>query len=237
MRASLLLLALNLLVMPAWAEGALRVSPVTLSLSAPQMATTLTLENPGDVPANVQVRVFRWTQQNGVDRLEPTRSTVVSPPIMTLAPGARQTVRVIRIAKDPIQGVESDRILVDQLPEAPTGAGGRVAFVVRQSIPVFFNGAAVRASPVRWTVRLGAHDVILEAANPGDLPVRIATPAIETGGNTIPLSDGLVGYVLGGSTMQWRLARPPGLASGSDVLAYRDLTGAVRVPITVRSGG
>ena len=67
----------------AFASG-LQVSPVTLTLSPTQAADGLWLSNTGDNVVNAQVRVFRWTQEGGEDKLTPSRGLLVSPPMLQL---------------------------------------------------------------------------------------------------------------------------------------------------------
>ena len=97
--------------------ASLRVAPTTISLVAPDAASVLSLRNDDKRPINVQIRVFRWTQVDGVDRLEPARDVVASPPAARLAGGAATTVRIVRVSKAPVSGEESYRLLVDELPD------------------------------------------------------------------------------------------------------------------------
>ena len=108
------------------AAAGLQVSPVSLTLAANQTAEGLWLSNTENTPVNAQVRVFRWTQEGGEDKLTPTRALVISPPMLQLAAGDRQLVRVIRLGAPPsgpgaVQ--EAYRMIIDELP---VNAGGKV---------------------------------------------------------------------------------------------------------------
>lgn len=85
---------------PALAAG-LQVTPTSLTLQAKQSADGLWLSNTGSKPLQAQVRVYRWTQENDEERFEATRALAISPPMLELAPGARQLVRVIRLGAPP----------------------------------------------------------------------------------------------------------------------------------------
>jgi fimbrial chaperone protein len=240
MRHLIVALLVVFLSAPATAAGALRVTPITLSLAAPAMATTLTLENAGDRPVNVQMRTFRWSQTGGRDILVPTQSVVVSPPVVQLAPGGRQTVRVLRIERTPAAGVESYRVLIDQLPPAGRGADGRVAFMVRQSVPLFYASADASGPRIEWRVSVSGGRIALAATNTGDTPVKVANPMLDdAGGGRAVLSDGLLGYVLGGSAMRWTIEPPSGRLPrpGAAKLSLRTDAGVVNVPVTIRPGG
>ena len=87
MRKILTSLAALMVMSAVTAEAAtLRVSPITVDLSMPRNSATLRLRNDADRPMDVQVRVFRWTQEGGVDRYEPTTAVIASPPATRLAP-------------------------------------------------------------------------------------------------------------------------------------------------------
>ena len=93
------------------------VSPVSLDISAPRKSTKLNLENRGEEPVTVQIWVFRWENNDGKDSLTPTSSAVASPPVATLKPHGKYTVRIVRVANEPVASEENYRLLVDQLPK------------------------------------------------------------------------------------------------------------------------
>jgi fimbrial chaperone protein len=238
-RCLLTALFIGVLITPVVAAGSLRLTPVTLALTAPRSAATLTLENSASRAINVQLRVFRWTQVDGEEHLEPTRAVVASPPIVRLAPGVQQTLRILRIDPHPVDGVETYRLWVDQLPDPADNRSGRVSFVVRQSVPVVFAAPTAAAPRVEWAASLSGGVVTLTAANAGDIPMKIAGAALERadGARTI-LAEGLLGYVLGGSTMRWTVAPTAGPPPkpGAAFLSLRTDTGIVHAPITVGAG-
>src|SRR5215217_7487592 len=65
--------------------ASLQVTPLLVEVAAPGATSTLTLRNQGTQPVNGQIRVFRWTQANGQDVLEPMDAVVASPPMASLA--------------------------------------------------------------------------------------------------------------------------------------------------------
>jgi fimbrial chaperone protein len=182
----------------------LQVEPVLIDVTAPAAASTITLRNEGTAPINVQVRIFRWSQVDGKETLEPTEDVVASPPAVALSPKANYITRIVRVTKRPVAGEESYRILVDQLPDATQQKGNTVNLLMRCSIPVFF-GAADRGTPkVAWTVAVTGSKVKVTAHNEGERRIRIATLNVRDGkGKTVTFGKGLVGYVLGKSSVSW----------------------------------
>ncbi|WP_243649329.1 fimbrial biogenesis chaperone [Luteibacter rhizovicinus] len=205
--AALLAAWLACVQVTAMASG-LQVSPIGLQLAANAQADALWLTNTGTNTIQAQVRVFRWTQVDGKDRLEPTRDLIVSPPMISVAPGDRQLIRVIRSVDAPVGTELAYRVLVDELPLDQEAKPG-LRFVLRYSIPIFLvpsDGA--KTATLRATWRDGPDGTALEVRNSGSGHAQIADLAIVGAqNNRTVLLPGLVGYALPGSTMSWRV--PP----------------------------
>jgi fimbrial chaperone protein len=217
----------------------LRVEPVLLELNAPAAAGILTLRNDGDVAVTVQTRVYRWSQAAGRESLDPTTNVVASPPIVTLAPKADYTVRIVRTLNQPVHGEESYRILVDQLPDGRRQAQSSVAIVIRQSIPIFFRGSQITKANVSWSLTQERDGIAVTANNAGDERLRIASLHLrDTAGSIVDFGDGLIGYVLGRSSMKFTVPKPPAGfgVRGPVLISAMSQTGAIRaeVPLQLR---
>lgn len=188
------------------AAATLRVSPVVIDLPDPQRAAVLTLANTEDRPLSVQVRVFRWTQTDGRDQLTPTRDVAVSPPATTLKAGAQHLVRVVRTAEGSPPDEESYRVLVDEIPDPAALRRGGVAFVLRQSLPVFFGSDRTAKPDVTWRLTRDGKGVALTARNTGARRLRISEMVLaDARGAVVERKPGLLGYVLSGAEMRWPL--------------------------------
>ena len=87
--------------------GSLQVAPVSIEAVAPAAAATISLRNKSTAPLNAQIRVFRWAQEGGEEKLIPSDAIVASPPMATLA-ARRGIYRAPRTAvKEPVQGEET----------------------------------------------------------------------------------------------------------------------------------
>jgi len=105
----------------AMASG-LQVAPVTLSLQPSQNADGLWLSNTGDNVIHAQVRVYHWAQDANGDQLTLSQGLVISPPILQLAVGEQQLVRVIRLGAPPNgSGAVEDSCTTDIALESATG--------------------------------------------------------------------------------------------------------------------
>lgn len=211
-------LALALLVLPgvcapAWAAS-LQVAPTSVELQPGEKGEAVWLSNTdADAPVRAQVRLFRWTQHDGEDRLEPTRDLAISPPLVELAGSARQLVRVIRTGAPPTGAETSFRIIVDEVPSAASDEQTGLKFLLRYSIPVFVLPAGDAPISYELSPRLERNGdaATLVVGNRGGRHAQLADLAyIDASGKRRVLMAGLVGYVLPGQTMRWAL---PGSAS------------------------
>lgn len=201
-------LTLSLLMTGALAGAAaqaaqLHVRPVNLQLIAPKQASKLVLANRGNTPISAQVRVFRWVQKNGKDTLVRTRDVVASPPLLKMRPRAENIVRVVRLIKRPVQGEESYRLLVDEIPQKRRLQGSGVIFALRYSIPVFFTAPDATPPKVSWSATTQKGWLVLNARNAGQRHDKISKLKVVMNGRTHTLHAGLAGYVLGGAKRTW----------------------------------
>ena len=191
----------------------LQVAPTGLEFGAGVAAQALWLTNTGDEELRAQVRAFEWTQAEGSDTLAPTQKLVASPPMLVLAPGQRQLVRVIR--PESSQGADESafRLLVDELPKDAQSSG--VQYVLRYSVPVFVGGPSqVSAPALEWNVHADAGALVLEARNRGGRRAQVAgVEWLAPGSTAVELVPGLLGYVLAGSTMRWSVDAPSSRAT------------------------
>lgn len=194
--------------------ASLQVSPTSITLTPSQSADALWLSNSGTAPLNVQLRVFRWTQSGGTESLDPTQDVIASPPMQTIAPGARQLVRVIRPGGTPVTAESTYRIVVDELPDGDPQQG--LQFVLRYSVPVFVlpSGKAPDAQLQAAFVTEDDGKPALEVRNTGGGHAQLADLAYAAPGGEIVVLPGLVGYVLPGQTMRWTLPGVPARYTG-----------------------
>ena len=209
--------------------GSLQVEPVVLDVTAPGAASTITLHNSGATPINAQIRVFRWSLVNGEEKLEPTDDVVASPPSVTLAANAKNVARIVRVAKNPVAGEESYRLLVDQIPDLSQQKNGAVNLMVRYSLPVFFGAANKKNPTIAWSVAVKGDKVTLAAHNTGDRRLRISALSVKDAhGRSISLGSGLAGYALGQSTKSWTIPAHGFASSGSASISAQSDGGPVQ---------
>ncbi|WP_336170302.1 fimbrial biogenesis chaperone [Acinetobacter sp. 161(2023)] len=117
----------------------IRLSPVNVEILSHQNASSISLYNQSNESADLQIRVFEWTQKNGQDQLTATDEIAISPPFLKLQSNDSYNLRVVRINPAPISGEKTYRIIIDELPKPIDSrkAAQGVNVLLRSSLPVF----------------------------------------------------------------------------------------------------
>ncbi len=230
----------------AHAASSVLIWPIDPVLEADQQASALWLENRGSETANLQIRVFGWSQSGFAEQYQNQRDVIGSPPVAKIEPGQKQLVRLTRTKEVPPGQELAYRIIIDEIPSAQpaTADGGKTAaairFQMRYSVPLFAYGAGlwskedssrardpkgVGLPQLSWrTVAVDGRPYV-EVRNLGAVHARLTDVAIKQAGQSRPLAEGLLGYVLPGAVMRWPA---PGPLAGDSALQVR-VNGAPQV--------
>ncbi len=201
--------------------ASLAVWPINPRIDAPDSATMVWVKN-NDVKEEIvlQARVLTWSQQNNQDHYEAQDDLVVSPPLVTVKPGAQQVFRVVH-RKGAVTGVPQElsyRLMIDEIPVATKLDGTALSFQMRYSLPLFVgvpsdyekkNSVERQTTTARYLrYRLIESPAkTIEIINNGKANVRLSKVKIlqENNAETTLISEGLLGYVLVGANRQWPL--------------------------------
>lgn len=232
----------------AHAAGSVLLWPINPVLEADQSATAVWLENRGKKPITLQVRVLAWRQANYEDDYTAQKDIVASPPFALIEPGKRQLVRLIRQGPQPARAEDAYRIVIDEVPSAspdqPQGLG--VQFQMRYSLPLFVTASGVWTQPrtdidrdpatatqpkLNWQLTMTQGARYLEIHNTGSVHARLSQVRWSGHGADVTLSNGLLGYVLAGERMRWKLPSnvvpKPGMRLSAQLA---DNTSAIEIP-------
>ncbi|MFC0338167.1 fimbrial chaperone protein [Kushneria avicenniae] len=222
LRTLLLLSSLTLMASGALAASSVLIWPINPTLSAEQKARPLWLENQANVPATLQIRIFRWQQRDQGNDYQPQDDVLPSPPVVTIAPGDRQLVRLTLTGAAPGTGEDAYRILVDEIPDVASDrrpANSRVQFRMRYSVPLFVTSPAVPEDTERadrslnWEIVKEGGKRYLRIHNEGPVHVRLTRVHMDQ----VTLAEGLLGYVLAHASRQWPL--PDNVRAGQTLKA------------------
>lgn len=209
-RTSILLAALAAVAAPTANAGSFSVSPVRIFMEARDRATGVTIINEGDTDLVMQAELFEWKQKpDGTDDLRPTQDLVLAPPILRLAKGARQVVRLANL-RPPQPGEQlTYRLIVRELPEAlqPTQPGVQIQVALAFSLPVFITPPGARRALQCSATRASPSTIRATCANQGQAYAQPSAMTLTTpGGNTLLSGDIKGGYILPGITRSFELA-------------------------------
>jgi fimbrial chaperone protein len=137
--------ALGLMVvaaMPLAHAGQFSVTPVRIFMDAKDRATAITLTNDGDTELVMQADIYVWTQKpGGEEDLALSEDMILAPPIIKLAPKARQVLRLANL-KPVLPGQQQTyRMIVREIPEAKPADTKNVQLQIALafSLPVFIS--------------------------------------------------------------------------------------------------
>lgn len=216
---NLLLFVVLTVIAPQAYASALLIWPIHPVIENDQPATALWLENRGSEPTLIQLRVFAWEQKNGENQYYPQEDVIGSPPMMEIAPGQRQLVRLIRQVPTPPGKEQAWRVILDEIPTSGTTQAtgnvphGGISLQMRYSLPLFGYGEGfdVTQEESRHSTALGWRLInddgrrFLEVTNQGNKHARLTDVAIIEAGRRNVIASGLLGYVLAGSSQRWPL--------------------------------
>lgn len=125
-------LLLAALAGPAGAAS-LSVAPTRVELGPDARSGTVTLQNDAAVAVTLQVQTFAWPRSTASADLEPTRELLAVPPVFSLAPKAKQIIRVALRGPAAGPGEQAYRLLITEVPEQREGPGAGVQFALRSA--------------------------------------------------------------------------------------------------------
>lgn len=219
--------------------ASLRITPVILDLNALTRSGSIAVTNISDEPVTLQIRAFRWSQSDGQEQITETRDVIASPPLARLGPGETYTLRVLRVATNPVVGEESYRLIVDEVPRPPdpAAAGQNVKMVLRSSLPVFFS--EVGSKPIlQFQAWNEAGRILVKVENKGTRYAKLVGLTLSAGDRAISMRSAQNGYVLPGQSILFEavgdnLAAFAGAASGASAELVSGQGSSIEVRQTV----
>ena len=202
--------------LPAFA-GSLTVAPTTIDLKSDRDIGVLHLANESGAPVVAQLEAFDWTQENGADKLTPSTSLIVSPPMAKLAPGADQIVR-LQAADAGGASERTFRLLVTQLPDPAAPKVQGVNLLLQFSVPVFVHVEAPREEAnVSFRAGVRGGGLWLSARNAGHAHLKLSRIDLSVGGaHGKRVSTSGLFYLLAGAERTWTFPGTP-IANGEPV--------------------
>lgn len=209
MRAALLLTsvicALSIEAAPA---ANLQVAPTTIEVGDDGGSATIQISNRDERPVAVQVQAYAWNQTVEGEKLEKSDEIQVSPPFARVAPGERQTIRLM-VPKS-ASGQKAYRLILSELPDPATLAAEKSAIrvLLQFSIPVFV-GQNTSTAKLEWKAANQNGNTKISVHNAGGGRAKLADfDVIRENGQRQTVKLGASRYVLAGATREWTVPIP-----------------------------
>lgn len=122
--------------------GVFSVTPVRIYMLPKDRAVAIVIVNEGSSEMVLQADLNAWSQKpDGADEQLPTEDLILSPPILKLAPQARQVVRLALLKPADASRQLIYRMIIREVPEArkPGDKVIEVPIALALSIPVFIT--------------------------------------------------------------------------------------------------
>jgi len=192
--------------------GSFMVDPTRVELGADQMSTTLVIRNDDQEPAVIRVESRAWRQNDGEDIYEPSPEILITPPVVTVAPGSEQILRVA--LRRPLDGQKelAYRIFLLEVPPPPRPGFRGLQVALRISLPVFALPAAGATPKAGWRLAYQAkeHTLRVDLANTGNAHLQMQEFSLSAPGRDAPLAlRQSVQYVLAGQSYTWLIKLDP----------------------------
>lgn len=200
--------------------ASLQVYPVTLTYCNGEVARPLYLKNTGTESIGTQMRLYLWTQENHLERFTPTQDLISSPPVASIPANKQQLVRIVALNKDTSRE-KAYRLIVDELPGLQSDLkNNQVKFLLRYSIPVFIScdKNQPQTNKILASVIKNKAKNQLVVRNLDAHAIKLSSVTVKTAKTMIPITQGLLGYVLSNSEMSWEI---PGNIISGDIISFK----------------
>lgn len=190
------------------AASSFSLSPIRIYLSPTHRIGVITLRNDGDDAVTVQVGPYAWTQPGGEDQYRVTDDLIATPPVFSVAPHARQIVRVALREDAAASGERDYRLFFQEVPQPHSAAFTGLRIYLRIGVPLFVLAGRGDKGSLIWHARVtGPHELEIRATNSGAAHVEVTRFDLEAA-HAPPVHVGAARYVLPGSTVSWQVRLP-----------------------------
>lgn len=217
--------------------GSFQVDPVSLTLTRQKPVGVLHIRNTGTRPTVVQVEVKVWSQSDGKDSYAAATEVLATPPIVRLAPGA---VQVIRIGlRHPAAGTDERayRVFLREVPPPPEPGFKGLQMALRISLPMFVPPATPGKPVLQWHLSPAADGKLrISVTNRGTVHAHLSQIALQkTGASALPMRNHVI-YVLAGSTRTWLVDAHDTVKAGQRLhLSAKGDNGPIQANLVVNS--
>jgi fimbrial chaperone protein len=237
-RSKLVTYAFLLSLLGPWAAataGVFSVTPVRLYMTPRDRAIAVTLSNEADTEVVLQADINTWTQKpDGTDELVLTEDLILAPPIIKLAPKARQVVRLALLKPADASRQLTYRMIIREVPEAVPATGIQVPIALALSMPVFITPPVAKRQVSCTNQLADAKTLNLQCSNTGTAYAQIREATVTRGTQVLARFEG-GNYILPGARKTVGLKAEQALTKGDAQLVVtfddgQSLTTSITLP-------
>jgi len=216
--------------------GVFSVTPVRIYMTPKDRAVAVTLNNDGDGSVVLQADIYAWTQDaDGTDHMTPSEDLLLSPPIIKLAPKARQVVRLAMLApRDPARQM-TYRMILREVPEAVQPREKiEVPIALALNMPIFVTPPQAKREVRCEISRTEAQGLQAVCANTGSAYAQIRELSLKRGDEELATFQGGT-YILSGARKTFQFKTPKHASPGEAQLSvtfddFQTQTSVVALP-------
>ena len=216
--AIVLLMACFVATVPAPASaGSFSVTPVRIYMLPRDRAVAVTITNEGDTEVVLQADLNAWTQKpDGTDEQVPTEDLILSPPIIKLAAGARQVVRLALLKPADASRQLTYRMLMREVPEAVSNPDKsiQVPIALALSLPVFITPPAAKREMDCTATRSTPQALNVSCGNQGSAYAQVREILVLRGDQALARFEGGT-YILPGARKTMSVNGEQAIAPGA----------------------
>jgi fimbrial chaperone protein len=196
--------------------GLFSVSPVRIYMTPKDRAIAVTITNDGDEELVMQADIYSWKQKpNGEDDLTLSEDLFLSPPIIKLAPKARQVVRLAVLTPTKSNDELTYRLIIREVPEVkPVKENVALEIALAFSMPVFITPKTAKSDISCTAERLAANTIKATCENKGNAYVHPREFALKNSAGAVLASRDSGGYILPGIKRSFDIKAASGNIAG-----------------------
>jgi fimbrial chaperone protein len=196
------------------------VTPVRIYIAPKDRAVAVTLNNDGDTDIVLQADIYAWSQKpDGTDNLTLTEDLLLSPPIIKLAPKARQVVRLAMLAPRDSSRQMTYRMIMREVPQSVHPRNSiEVPIALALNMPVFVTPPAAKRAISCEAGRSDTHTLQAICSNSGTAYAQIREIVLKRGDKKLASFEG-GNYILPGARKTIKLKGGEKAAPGAAELS------------------
>jgi len=192
----ILLITFNSFFLNSIAYASYNIDKVRITLSSQQLIDTVKLSNVArDMPVDLQIQVFRWTQNNGNDVYQNTKDLIIAPPQLKIPIGKSQLVRVGWRNPMPLTQELAYRMIITDLTPY-TQPKNSVLIRLRINLPIFIEPSDPTLHMGWQLKKINGNQIRVIATNTGNVHVEVTKLTLTNSNSEVIASQPTQFYLL-----------------------------------------